>query len=570
MRVLKHDVLILGSGLAGLRAALETQRASRGGVDIALLAKVQLMRAHSVAAEGGTAAVLYPEQGDSLDLHAWDTVRGSDFLADQDVVSRFVERARDEILNLEHWGLPWSRRSDGRLGQRPFGGHSFPRATFAADRTGFYEMHTLYDTLQRYGRVTRYDEWVATRLILRDHTLAGLAVWSLTTGEVAVIQAKALVIATGGLCRVYGFTTYSHHVTGDGLALAYRAGLPLKDLEFIQFHPTGLVPSGILITEAARGEGGHLVDAGGRRFMEDYAPKMLELAPRDIVARAEATELEAGRGLTDREGQRYIGLDLRHLGRDRIVERLPQIREVAIRLNGIDPVDGALPVRPAAHYTMGGIHADIDGKTPAENVWVAGEAACLSLHGANRLGTNSTAECLVWGAIAGAAAAHHAAGERSLPAPPIAEAEEERARLGRLLEGTGTASPYELRRHLQQVIDAHVGVFRDDAGLRLALGEVKALRAASRGLRVQDRSWVYNTDLLEALELENMLELAEVLVAGALERRESRGAHARRDYPARDDGNWLAHTLAFRAEDGPRFERLPVRITTWKPVERRY
>ncbi|HEV2280758.1 MAG TPA: succinate dehydrogenase/fumarate reductase flavoprotein subunit [bacterium] len=570
MRVLQHDILVLGSGLAGLRAALQALSASRGDLDVAILAKVQLMRAHSVCAEGGTAAVLYPEQGDSLELHAWDTVRGSDFLADQDVVTRFVERARDEILQLEHWGLPWSRRPDGRLGQRPFGGHSFPRATFAADRTGFYEMHTLYDTLQRYGRVTRYDEWVATRLIVRDQTFAGLAVWSLTTGEVALVQAKSLIIATGGACRTYGFTTYSHHVTGDGLALAYRAGLPLKDLEFVQFHPTGLVPSGILITEAARGEGGYLRNAGGHRFMADHAPKMLELAPRDIVARAEATEIEAGRGLIDQTGDGYVALDLTHLGRERILERLPQIREVAIKLNGVDPIEQPLPVRPAAHYTMGGIHADIDGKTAAENVWVAGEAACLSLHGANRLGTNSTAECLVWGAIAGAAAARHAAAQRTLPAPPFADAEDERARLGRLLEGTGTEDQYELQHRLQRVMDKHAGVFRDDAGLRLALGEVKALRAASRGLRIQDRSWVYNTDLLAALELENMLELAEVMVAGALERRESRGAHARRDYPTRDDANWLVHTLASRTEDGPRLTRLPVRITTWKPAERRY
>jgi len=570
MRVLTHDVLILGSGLAGLRAALETVRQGRGDLDVAVLAKVQLMRAHSVCAEGGTAAVLYPENGDSLELHAWDTVRGSDFLADQDVVNRFVERAREEILQLEHWGLPWSRRPDGRLEQRAFGGHGFARATFASDRTGFYEMHTLYDTLQQHGSISRYDEWVATRLIVRDHVMAGVTAWDMTTGELALVQAKALIIATGGFCRLYDFTTYSHHVTGDGLALAYRAGLPLKDLEFVQFHPTGLVPSGILITEAARGEGGHLLNAAGQRFMAEYASKAMELAPRDIVARAEATEIEAGRGLTDAAGEPHVALDLTHLGRDQILERLPQIREVAMKFIGVDPIDRPLPVRPVAHYSMGGIDGDIDGKTAAENVWVAGEAACLSLHGANRLGTNSTAECLVWGAIAGAEAAKWATAERRLPEPPLTEAREERARLERLLAGDGDVTPYELRSRLQRTMDRYVGVFRDDAGLRTGLREVRDLQAAADRLRLQDRSWIYNTDLQAALELQNMLELAEVVIGGALARCESRGAHARRDYPKRDDAQWLVHTTAYRTEDGPRFDRRPVRITTWMPVERRY
>ena len=570
MRVYTHDVLILGSGLAGLRAALEVLHESDGQIDLGILSKTQLMRAHSVAAEGGTAAVINPEEGDSLELHAWDTVKGSDFLADQDAVWRFVEAIPGEILRLEHWGIPWSRRPDGHINQRPFGGHSFPRATFAADKTGFFEMQTLYDTLQRFGGFTRYDEWMATRIIVRDGEFAGLTAWDLTTGEFALFRAKALIIATGGFMRVYGFTTYSYTVTGDGMAMAYRAGLPLKDMEFVQFHPTGLVPSGILITEAARGEGGYLRNRDGRRFMEDHAPKLMELAPRDIVARAETLEIEAGRGFTHPSGLGYVELDLTHLGADRIKQRLPLIREVAIRFNGIDPIEKPLPVRPAAHYSMGGIHTDIDGKTPVEGIWAAGEAACVSLHGANRLGSNSTAECLVWGAITGRQAARHARSRKAPPDPPMEEAKEEFARLQRLLDSRGSESLYEIRSRLRQVMDEKVGVFRDEAGLREALAEVRALKERFAHIKLDDRSWIYNTDLVSALELENMLDLAEVTVLGALERRESRGAHARRDYPKRDDERFLVHTLAYYTDKGPRLEYIPVRITTWKPVERTY
>lgn len=570
MRVLTHDVLILGSGLAGLRAALEVLHASDGRLDLAILAKTQLMRAHSVAAEGGTAAVLNPEEGDSPELHAWDTVKGSDFLADQDAVMRFVEAIPREILRLEHWGIPWSRRPDGHINQRPFGGHSFPRATFAADKTGFFEMQTLYDTLQRFGRFTRYDEWMATRIIVRDGQFAGVTAWDLTTGEFALLRAKALIIATGGFMRVFGFTTYSYTVTGDGMAMAYRAGLPLKDMEFVQFHPTGLVPSGILITEAARGEGGYLRNRDGRRFMEDHAPKLMELAPRDIVARAEVLEMEAGRGFVHPSGLGYVELDLTHLGADRIKQRLPLIREVAIRFNGLDPIEHRLPVRPAAHYSMGGIHTDLDGRTPVEGIWAAGEAACVSLHGANRLGSNSTGECLVWGAITGREAARHALSRRAAPEPPLDEAREEQARLQRLLEARGPESLYDIRTRLRQVMDEKVGVFRDEQGLREALQEVRALKERFAHIGLSDRSWIYNTDLVSALELENMLDLAEVVVLGALERRESRGAHARRDYPQRDDQRFLVHTLAYHTPQGPRLEYLPVRITRWKPVERKY
>src|SRR5512137_1134363 len=417
----KHDVLILGAGLAGLRAAVEIARRTEGKCDIGIVSKVQLMRAHSVCAEGGTAAVLRTEEGDSLELHAWDTVKGSDFLADQDVVRRFVETSPKEILQLDHWGIPWTRDAHGRIEQRPFGGHSFPRATLAADKTGFFEMQTLYDQLLRYKSFTRYDEFFVTDMLVEEGRFAGLLGIHAPSGETVVLRGKALLIATGGGGCLYGFTTYSETVTGDGMAMAYRAGLPLEDMEFLQFHPTGLVPNGILMTEACRGEGGYLKNASGERFMERYAPSKMELAPRDMVSRAEQTEIEAGRGIPGQDGLPCIHLDLTHLGADRINSRLPLIREVCIKFIGLDPIEKPIPIRPVAHYSMGGIETDINGLTRLPGVWAAGEAACVSLHGANRLGANSTAECLVWGGIAGAEIA------RALPsfaaAAPIPEAQ---------------------------------------------------------------------------------------------------------------------------------------------------
>jgi succinate dehydrogenase / fumarate reductase flavoprotein subunit len=363
----KHDVIVLGSGLAGLRAAIEA--AHNSGLDVAIVSKVQLMRSHSVCAEGGTAAVMQPDEGDSFELHAWDTIRGADFLCDQDVVKRFVAEAPKEILLLEHWGIPWSRRPDGRIAQRAFGGHSYDRAVFAADKTGFFEMQTLYDTLQKYPNVTRYDECYISSILTKDNTFCGVTAWDLTSGQFFFIQGKALVIATGGACRMFGFTTYSLTATGDGLAMAYRAGLPIKDLEFVQFHPTGLVPSGILITEAARGEGGYLLNNKDERFMEKYAPSKMELAPRDIVSRSEMTEIAEGRGFPGPDGLDYVHIDLRHLGADKINERLPMIREIAMKFNFIDPIYEPIPVRPAAHYFMGGIHTDIDSATPIKGIW---------------------------------------------------------------------------------------------------------------------------------------------------------------------------------------------------------
>jgi succinate dehydrogenase / fumarate reductase flavoprotein subunit len=566
---LTHDVVILGAGLAGLRAATEIARRTEGKVDIGIVSKVQLMRAHSVCAEGGTAAALRTEEGDSFDLHAWDTVKGSDFLSDQDVVHRFVRAMPDEIRLLDHWGIPWTRDAQGRIDQRPFGGHSFPRATLAADKTGFFEMQTLYDTLLRYKCFTRYDEFFVTDILVEDGVFAGLVGLHAGSGESVVVRGKALLIASGGGGTLYGFTTYSQTVTGDGMAMAYRAGLPLEDMEFLQFHPTGLVPSGILMTEACRGEGGYLRNNTGERFMGTYAPKLMELAPRDMVSRAETTEILEGRGFRSEAWGDYLHLDLTHLGAEKINTRLPLIREVAIKFLGVDPITTPIPIRPVAHYSMGGIETDINGLTRFANVWAAGEAACVSLHGANRLGSNSTAECLVWGGITGGEIVG-ALPRLACAAVPQAKVSAAEKRIEALLTRTGSENLYELRRELRAVMDRNVAVFRTGEGLASALATVRQLRERTRHAPVTDKGRIYNSNLFHALELENLLDLAEVTVAGGLARQESRGAHARRDFPTRDDEKWLRHTLAFREPSGPRFEYKPVTINTWKPVERKY
>lgn len=566
-----HDVLILGSGLAGLRAAVEAARVSNDELDIAIISRVQLMRSHSVCAEGGTAAVMHPEEGDSLELHAWDTIRGSDFLADQDVVKLFVEESPKEILQLDHWGIPWSRRPDGRINQRPFGGHSFDRATFAEDKTGFFEMHTLYDTLQKYASITRYAECYVTSILIDNGVFQGLVAWDLTTGEFFLIRGKALVIATGGACRMFGFTTYSLTATGDGMAMAYRAGMPLKDMEFVQFHPTGLVQPGILITEGARGEGGYLINNKGERFMEKYAPSKMETAPRDIVSRAETTEILEGRGFEGPDGLDFVHLDLRHLGADKINERLPLIREVTIKFAFIDPIEQPIPVRPAAHYFMGGIHTNIDGATPVEGVWAAGESACGSMHGANRLGANSTAECLVWGRITGEKAARYAIGQKSLPPAPQQRVQEEEKRLfERIGHGDGSEDVFAIRTELQRTLDHNAAVYRNGPDMEEALKKVRELKGRIEHVKVEDESRIYNTNLLAVLEAINLIDLAEVIVAGGLARTESRGAHSRRDFTERDDVNWGKHTLARYTPEGPRLDYIPVNITMWQPVERKY
>jgi succinate dehydrogenase / fumarate reductase flavoprotein subunit len=568
-RELTHDILILGAGLAGLRAAVEISRRTDGKADIGIVSKVQLMRAHSVCAEGGTAAVLRPEEGDSFDLHAWDSVKGSDFLADQDVVHRFVRAMPGEIRQLDHWGIPWTRDAQGRIDQRAFGGHSFPRATLAADKTGFFEMQTLYDTLLRYRCFTRYDEFFVTDILVQGGRFAGLVGIHAGSGETVLLKGKALLIATGGGGTLYGFTTYSQTVTGDGMAMAYRAGLPLEDMEFLQFHPTGLVPSGILMTEGCRGEGGYLRNAKGERFMEKYAPDKMELAPRDMVSRAETTEILEGRGFRSDEWGDYLHLDLTHLGAEKINTRLPLIREVTIKFLGIDPITTPIPIRPVAHYSMGGIETDINGLTRAVGIWAAGEAACVSLHGANRLGSNSTAECLVWGGVAGEEIVT-ALPNLELVTPSDSKVKAAEAHIESLLKRQGSENLYDLRRELRAMMDKNVGVFRTGEGLARALSTVRELRARSLRAAVADKGRTYNSNLFHAMELENLLDLAEVMVAGALARQESRGAHARRDFAKRDDDKWLKHTLAFQEQSGPRFEYKPVTITTWKPVERKY
>ncbi len=569
--VVSHDVLILGTGLAGLRAATEIARVSGGSIDMGLISKVQIMRAHSVCAEGGTAAVLREDEGDSLDLHAWDTVKGSDFLADQDVVTKFVETSPKEIWLLDHWGCPWSRNHDGRISQRPFGGHSYPRATLAADKTGFFEVQCLYDTLLRHTNFTRHEEVFVTSIIIEDGQFKGVTAIDLPSGKFVILRAKALLIASGGLGNLYGFTTYSQTVTGDGQALAYKAGLALEDMEFIQFHPTGLVPSGILMTEACRGEGGYLRDKDGNRFMEKYAAKMMETAPRDIVSRSEQIEIEEGRGVPSVDGGHQINLDLTHLGADKINKRLPLIREVCMKFIGLDPIDKPIPIRPVAHYSMGGIETDINGKCKAEGIWAAGEVACVSLHGANRLGSNSTAECLVWGGITGQEIAKYLKTSKALPDLSLTNAEEEEKRVFEvMLAKNGKENPYAIRQELRKTMNDNLGVFRTAPEMQKALDKIRELKERFKNIFIKDKGRIYNSNLMNTIETENLLDLAEVSVLGGLKRQESRGGHARRDFTTRNDDKWLKHTLAYYTEKGPRFDYKDVTIDKWKPVERKY
>jgi succinate dehydrogenase / fumarate reductase flavoprotein subunit len=567
-----HDVLIYGTGLAGLRAAVEIARKSDGAIDIGLISKVQLMRAHSCCAEGGTGAVLYPEEGDSLDLHAWDTVKGSDFLADQDVVYRFVETSPKEIFLLDQWGIPWSRDENGQIMQRPFGGHSFPRATMALDKTGFMEMQCLYDTLTQWNNFTRYDEVFVTSFLMDGDRFAGLTAIEALTGEMLVMRGKSLLIASGGAGAIYGFTTYSHTVTGDGLVHALRTGLiPLEDMEFVQFHPTGLIPSGILMTEGCRGEGGYLTNKDGDRFMEKYASERMELAPRDIISRSEITEILEARGIEGSEGLGHVWLDLTHLGADKINHRLPLIREVCMKFLGLDPINNPIPVRPVAHYSMGGVEADIDGRTRVENIWAAGEVACHSLHGANRLGTNSTAECLVWGDIAANEILKYLQNGAALSPIPDAEVKAEEKRLfDDFLKMDGPEDPYIMRRQIRAMMDKHMGVYRTGELLDEGVAMVKDFRARFDKVHVKDPGRFYNTNLFHVLELENLIDLAEAMLLGAQARTESRGAHSRRDFTERDDENWLKHTLVWKKEDEFILDYKPVTITKWQPVERKY
>ena len=566
---IEHDVIIVGSGLAGLRAAIEAAKTSRK-LSIAVISKVQVMRSHSVSAEGGTAAVLYEEEGDNLELHAYDTVKGSDFLADQDTVERLVNTIPGEIYQLEHWGMPWSRREDGRVAQRPFGGYSFPRATFAQDKVGFYLMQTLYDTALKYDNIHFYNEWYVTSILYDDHQFRGLTAIEIPSGNFNIFKAKACVIASGGAGRIYSFATYALSSTPDGLDMAYRAGLALKDMEFVQFHPTGILPSGILITEGARGEGGYLINKDGDRFMQKYAPNKLELASRDVVSRGMIREILEGRGFRDEATEmNHLLLDLRHIGAETIKERLAGIREITMKFSGLDPIDEPIPVRPVSHYMMGGIHVNIDGVSEMQGLWSAGEAACVSINGANRLGANSTGECLVWGKYTGEFAAKYAL-ERSFGeiSNDMVTKEEKRIYDG-IFRGAGKENPYQIKKELTDMMDDKAYVFRTGEDLADAIKKVKELQERT-WKHVDDKAKEYNTNFTNVMELDSMLRTCEVVLLGAYHRLESRGAHARLDYPNRDDENFLKHTLAYYTGDGPKITYHPVTITKYKPVERHY
>jgi succinate dehydrogenase / fumarate reductase, flavoprotein subunit len=565
---ISHDVLIIGSGLAGLRAAISSAATDKK-LQIAVVSKVQVMRSHSVSAEGGTAAVLFEEEGDNQESHIYDTIKGSDFLADQDVAERLVRNIPYEIYQLDHWGIPWSRRNDGRIDQRNFGGYSFPRATYAQDKVGFYEMQTLYDTSLKFDNIHFYNEWFCTSLLSEGNSFRGVTAIEMKTGNFYELLAPAGIICTGGAGRIYSFSTYAYSSTPDGLDMAYRAGIALKDMEFVQFHPTGILPSGILITEGARGEGGYLVNSEGERFMKKYAPKKLELASRDVVSRACMQEIQQGRGFKHESGVDCLKLDLTHLGADKIKERLGGIREIGMKFSGIDVIEEPIEIRPVCHYMMGGIHTNIEGATEMRGLWAAGEASCNSLHGANRLGANSTSECLVWGRITGELAARYASSSNSTSASVSSQVLDEEKRIyDGIFRGSGEVNPYQLRKDLTDLMDVNASVFRDEEGLKDGLRKMNALKGSS-WKHVDDKAREYNTNFINVMEADSMLRIAEVVLIGALTRQETRGAHARTDYPKRDDENFLKHTLVYCGKE-PKITWHPVTITRYVPMERKY
>jgi succinate dehydrogenase / fumarate reductase, flavoprotein subunit len=566
---ISHDVLIIGSGLAGLRAAISAAATDKK-LSIAVISKVQVMRSHSVSAEGGTAAVIYEEDGDNQESHIYDTIKGSDFLADQDVAERLVQSMPYEIYQMDHWGMPWSRRKDGRIAQRKFGGYSFPRATFAQDKVGFYLMQTLYDTCQKYDSIHFYNEWFCTSILQERNTFQGITAIDLKTGSFTIFKAPAGIICTGGAGRIYSFSTYAFSSTPDGLDMAFRAGLALKDMEFVQFHPTGILPSGILITEGARGEGGYLINNKGERFMQKYAPGKLELAPRDVVSRSMIKEIQEGTGFKHETGVDCLKLDLTHLGAERIKEVLSGIREIGIKFSGVDIIVEPIEVRPVCHYMMGGIHANVDGATEVTGLWTAGEAACNSTHGANRLGANSTSECIVWGKITGELAAKHAHHRKQNSVQQRQVLDEEKRIYDGIFRGRGNVNPYEVRKQLTDAMDDKAYVFRNEQGLAEALRKTRELKAAM-WKHVDDKAKEYNTNFANVMEVDSMLRTAEVVLVGALNRRESRGAHSRTDFPYRDDANFLKHTLAYFTSDGePKMSWQPVTLARYAPVERKY
>src|SRR5579871_4788496 len=568
MDVVKHDVIIIGGGLAGLRAAIAV---AEEGLSVGLVSKVYPMRSHTVSAEGGAAAVVRTDTGDSWQLHLQDTVKGSDFIADQNVAEYFVSEAPNELIRMEHWGCPWSREPDGTVAVRAFGGMSVNRTMFAADKSGFHMLHAIFQQTLRYEHIVRYDENFVTKLLVEDGNCRGAVALDLRSGVFRAFAAKAVILATGGCGRVWAFTTNGFINTGDGLGLAYREGAPLSDMEFPQYHPTGLPGTGILITEAARGEGGYLINSEGERFLGNAAygvSSRMELGPRDMISRAEILEFEAGRGIKTRYGE-VVHLDLRHLGEAKINEKLPFVRELAENYIGIDPVHAPIPVRPVVHYMMGGVRCTIDGETAIRGLYAAGECAQEGLNGGNRLGSNSLTECLVFGARTGKAAAQRVAGAPDVSTAALErQAEDEEVRVNHQLFGTagGTERVGLLRTELQQAMERNVGVFRTREGLMEAAAAIRGLQERFTHVKLDDHSRVFNTELTAALELENMLDAAEAVVAPALLREESRGSQARRDFPKRDDERFLAHSLIYRTPDGPRVEWQGAVITEFPPV----
>ena len=566
---IEFDLIIAGSGLAGLRAAIEAAKKNQK-IKIGVIAKTQVMRSHSVSAEGGTAAVIQEDKGDTIESHIYDTVKGSDFLADQDTAEKLCHMMPNEIFQLEHWGMPWSRQENGKIDQRNFGGYSFPRATYAIDKVGFFEMQTLYDTCQKFDNIEFLNEWYITSIVHDGKQFCGITAIETSSGSFYTIKGKALIIATGGAGRIFSYSTYALSSTPDGLDMAYRAGMALKDMEFVQFHPTGILPSGILITEGARGEGGYLINKDGDRFMKKYAAGKMELAPRDIVSRSIITEINEGRGFKHETGEDCMKLDLRHLGDEKIKAKLGGIREISIKFSGIDPADEPIDIRPVCHYMMGGIHTNIDGAAELQGVWAAGEAACNSVHGANRLGANSTSECIVWGKITGSLAVDYIEKEHTSAQFPthLVAAEETRIFDG-IFRGRGDVNPYEVKQEVAEILNAKAYVYRNHNDLAEGLKKVRELKQKT-WKHVDDSAKGYNTNFQNVMELDSMFRVAEIVLLGALNRKESRGAHSRTDFPTRDDANFLHHTLAYYDPSEPIMKKHPVTITKYKPVERKY
>ena len=559
--MLEHDVLVVGAGLAGMRAALA---AHQNGANTGIISKVHPVRSHSNAAQGGINAALV-DRGDSWEEHAYDTVKGSDYLGDQDAIELMCKVAGEELISLEHMGVIFNRDNEGRLGTRAFGGQRRARTFFVADFTGQAMLHVLHEQLLK-SEVKSYEEWLVTSLIIDDGECCGVVALDIRTGRIYVIRAKTVILGTGGLGRVFEPSTNALIVTGDGIALAYQAGAPLMDMEMVQYHPTTLKGSGVLITEGARGEGAYLLDKNGGRFMEKYAPNMMELASRDVVSRAESMEIAAG---NDIDG--CVLLDCHHLGEQLIKEKLSQIYDIGLDLVGVDITKDPIPVQPGMHYQMGGIKTDVDGLTNVPGVYAAGECACVSVHGGNRLGANSLLDTIVFGHRAGNHSAEISRGMdyRALNIEALVENEEKRIRAIMDRESNGDRVA-RIRLDMGTTMNEHLGVFREESGMKQALNTVRSLKERYNSVPIEDKGRTFNTDLVFALELGFMLDCAETIVVSALERKDSRGAHTRRDYPKRDDENWLKHIVVTATDEGPQLSHLPVVITQWTPEERKY